>query len=310
MLPVGPKPSSRMIASSADPKKNARTATVATAIISQPEFEVPDHVGPFAESAAASSLNRGTSPVQPYESMDQSFRFACRNVRALERLPQLFSNLHPAISMIFPKRLIPAIFVVLWATGFIGARYAMPWAEPFTFLAARFVLAFVILAARSALLGSRRLGMAGRAACRHGRRADARRLSRRRVLGHPPRLAGRPFGADRRPAAADHRAPGRQPARREDPAAPLGRAGGGLRRRRHRAVAQARRDWRRRDLGHAYRLPRRRGRHERRHDLAEALSRPAATSIAGTCWQYAGGALVMASCRSPSRRGASRSTAS
>ncbi|TJV06411.1 MAG: EamA/RhaT family transporter, partial [Mesorhizobium sp.] len=25
------------------------------------------------------------------------------------------------------KRFIPASFVVLWATGFIGARYAMPW---------------------------------------------------------------------------------------------------------------------------------------------------------------------------------------
>ena len=43
-------------------------------------------------------------------------------------------------------RLVPPLFVVLWATGFIGARYAMPWAEPFTFLAARFGLAFVLLA--------------------------------------------------------------------------------------------------------------------------------------------------------------------
>ncbi len=54
------------------------------------------------------------------------------------------------------KRLLPATFVVLWATGFIGARYAMPWAEPFAFLAARFVLAAVLLAAVIALLGSRR----------------------------------------------------------------------------------------------------------------------------------------------------------
>lgn len=45
------------------------------------------------------------------------------------------------------RRLLPAIFVVLWATGFIGARYAMPWAEPFTFLAARFLLAALLLAA-------------------------------------------------------------------------------------------------------------------------------------------------------------------
>lgn len=42
-------------------------------------------------------------------------------------------------------RAIPALFVVLWATGFIGARYAMPWAEPFTFLWIRFALTFGVL---------------------------------------------------------------------------------------------------------------------------------------------------------------------
>ena len=54
------------------------------------------------------------------------------------------------------KRFIPASFVVLWATGFIGARYAMPWAEPFTFLAVRFVLAAALLAVLTMILGSRR----------------------------------------------------------------------------------------------------------------------------------------------------------
>ncbi|RVC27309.1 EamA/RhaT family transporter, partial [Mesorhizobium sp. M7A.F.Ca.CA.004.04.2.1] len=54
------------------------------------------------------------------------------------------------------KRFIPATFVVLWATGFIGARYAMPWAEPFTFLAARFVLAAILLAVLMLVLGSKR----------------------------------------------------------------------------------------------------------------------------------------------------------
>lgn len=49
--------------------------------------------------------------------------------------------------MSFATRLVPPLFVVLWATGFIGARYAMPWAEPFTFLAARFLITFVILVA-------------------------------------------------------------------------------------------------------------------------------------------------------------------
>ncbi|CAI2933028.1 Permease of the drug/metabolite transporter (DMT) superfamily [Aminobacter niigataensis] len=56
-----------------------------------------------------------------------------------------------------PKRLIPATFVLLWATGFIGARYAMPWAEPFTFLAIRFVLAFLLLGGVMLVLGSGRL---------------------------------------------------------------------------------------------------------------------------------------------------------
>ncbi|SFP22630.1 Permease of the drug/metabolite transporter (DMT) superfamily [Mesorhizobium sp. NFR06] len=54
------------------------------------------------------------------------------------------------------KRFIPASFVVLWATGFIGARYAMPWAEPFTFLAIRFVLAAILFAGLTVLLGSHR----------------------------------------------------------------------------------------------------------------------------------------------------------
>jgi drug/metabolite transporter (DMT)-like permease len=55
------------------------------------------------------------------------------------------------------KRFIPAIFVVLWATGFIGARYAMPWAEPFTFLATRFVLAALILGIAMLARGRMRL---------------------------------------------------------------------------------------------------------------------------------------------------------
>ena len=53
------------------------------------------------------------------------------------------------------KRFIPAIFVVLWATGFIGARYAMPWAEPFAFLSMRFVIAALLLLSIATLLGAR-----------------------------------------------------------------------------------------------------------------------------------------------------------
>jgi drug/metabolite transporter (DMT)-like permease len=42
-------------------------------------------------------------------------------------------------------KLIPITFVLLWATGFISARYAMPHAEPFGFLALRFAIAGGIL---------------------------------------------------------------------------------------------------------------------------------------------------------------------
>ncbi len=39
----------------------------------------------------------------------------------------------------------PGIFVLLWSTGFIGARLGLPHAEPFSFLFIRFVLVLVIL---------------------------------------------------------------------------------------------------------------------------------------------------------------------
>jgi drug/metabolite transporter (DMT)-like permease len=43
----------------------------------------------------------------------------------------------------------PALFVLLWSTGFIGARYGMPYIEPLTFLAVRMVFVVVIMAAQS-----------------------------------------------------------------------------------------------------------------------------------------------------------------
>ncbi len=55
-------------------------------------------------------------------------------------------------------RFAPAVFVVLWATGFIGARYAMPWSEPFSFLAVRFAIAFVLLAGLMVMLVPARAG--------------------------------------------------------------------------------------------------------------------------------------------------------
>jgi hypothetical protein len=41
---------------------------------------------------------------------------------------------------------VPALFVVLWSTGFIGAKLGLPHAPPLTFLAVRFWLAAALLA--------------------------------------------------------------------------------------------------------------------------------------------------------------------
>lgn len=39
----------------------------------------------------------------------------------------------------------PGLFVVLWSTGFIGAKLGLPYAEPATFLVIRFILVLVVL---------------------------------------------------------------------------------------------------------------------------------------------------------------------
>jgi drug/metabolite transporter (DMT)-like permease len=39
-----------------------------------------------------------------------------------------------------PQALLPFFFVFLWSTGFIGAKFGLPYAEPLTFLLARYVL--------------------------------------------------------------------------------------------------------------------------------------------------------------------------
>lgn len=50
------------------------------------------------------------------------------------------------------ERYAPALFVFLWSTGFVGAKYIVPYAEPFTFLTIRYVIAAAILIAIAALL--------------------------------------------------------------------------------------------------------------------------------------------------------------
>lgn len=41
--------------------------------------------------------------------------------------------------------LMPLLFVLLWSTGFIGAKFGLPYAEPLTFLATRYVLVIALM---------------------------------------------------------------------------------------------------------------------------------------------------------------------
>lgn len=49
----------------------------------------------------------------------------------------------------------PMLFVLLWSTGFIGARYGLPYIEPLTFLAVRMVFVVLIMSAIALLVRAR-----------------------------------------------------------------------------------------------------------------------------------------------------------
>lgn len=50
--------------------------------------------------------------------------------------------------------LMPGLFVLLWSTGFIGAKLGLPYAEPMTFLILRFSIVAVLLALFAAATGA------------------------------------------------------------------------------------------------------------------------------------------------------------
>ena len=54
------------------------------------------------------------------------------NVRPAPLSPPMFASL-------------ATVFVLLWSTGFVAAKFGFPYAEPFTFLGTRFVIASVLL---------------------------------------------------------------------------------------------------------------------------------------------------------------------
>ena len=46
----------------------------------------------------------------------------------------------------------PILFVLLWSTGFVGAKYGLPYADPFIFLSVRVLIAALILFAVAAVM--------------------------------------------------------------------------------------------------------------------------------------------------------------
>ncbi len=49
---------------------------------------------------------------------------------------------------------VPVVFVLLWATGFIGSRLSAPFAEPLSFLSIRFAIVAAILAVAASIMGA------------------------------------------------------------------------------------------------------------------------------------------------------------
>ena len=57
-----------------------------------------------------------------------------------------------ASPVVRPDTLLGLGFVALWGTGFVAAKYGLPWAGPFDFLATRFAIVAVLMLALAALL--------------------------------------------------------------------------------------------------------------------------------------------------------------
>jgi hypothetical protein len=68
-----------------------------------------------------------------------------RNQGARPLMSRMFSVRAPRLNVAAAPnqtwlRAMPAVFVLIWSTGFIVARYGMPHAPPFSFLALRYAV--------------------------------------------------------------------------------------------------------------------------------------------------------------------------
>ena len=62
--------------------------------------------------------------------------------------------LRPTVDLPTRRDLVPAVLVLLWSTGFIGARLGLPHAEPLTFLTLRYVLVIILMSAFVLIAGA------------------------------------------------------------------------------------------------------------------------------------------------------------
>jgi drug/metabolite transporter (DMT)-like permease len=60
--------------------------------------------------------------------------------RAVSVAPRRAASEHPLFI-----QLAPFVFAFFWSTGFIGARYGLPYAEPFTYLSLRMIIASAMM---------------------------------------------------------------------------------------------------------------------------------------------------------------------
>ncbi len=128
-------------------------------------------------------------------------------------------------------RAAPAVFVVLWSTGFIATKYVVHNAEPLTYLAIRMALVVGLMAVIAAIARPRWPDRTGIAHSIVGGHSGAWILSGRHRGRDRPFDSRRAFGADSGPAA-DPDLDAREPlARRTRHAAAMGRAAARARRR-------------------------------------------------------------------------------
>jgi drug/metabolite transporter (DMT)-like permease len=65
---------------------------------------------------------------------------------------KIFSSVEVDLRGVKLSGFAPVLFVLLWSTGFVGAKYGLPYADPFIFLSVRVLIAALILFAVAVLM--------------------------------------------------------------------------------------------------------------------------------------------------------------